>query len=70
MNKLINGLYMTLVLFVINCDCLSLQDEIKSYADHGDVIDGFFKPYRKLGEGTYGLVWKGIQRSIHLKENY
>lgn len=50
-----------LLLFVIdyNCNLLQIEDELSAYANNGEIIDGFFKPVQKLGEGVYGQVWKG-----------
>lgn len=72
MHKFIKWTCITLVLFVVHCNCRTffrkkpraptLEEKIKSFTDKNDKIDGFFKPKgdKQLGTGSYGLVWKGI----------
>lgn len=72
MDKLINSMpiaCMGLLLFIVYCNCITILDKIQAsaisnkiqvYADHGDIIDGLFKPERMLGEGGFADVWKGI----------
>lgn len=63
--KLIKRMCMSIGLLLLavhcNCDFTQMYDEIKEHADKDDIIDGFFKPEldKMLGNGTYGLVWKG-----------
>lgn len=61
MEKLIKwtSISIILILFRAYCNCIKFEQEIKAYADDGDVIDGFFRPDHKVGQGSYGLVWKG-----------
>lgn len=67
MYNIIKWLYGGILLFIFaahyTCKVkhLEIVNEIKSYADNGSVIDGFFKPDRMLGEGYCGSVWKGIK---------
>lgn len=48
-----------LLLFVFHCNC-DLESDIQSFANNHSIIDDIFRPDRKLGRGTFGIVFKGI----------
>lgn len=59
-----------LLLLIVYCNCKGLDTTLRKYANRGEIVDDLFKPDQKLGEGSFGYVWKGKLIIISFQVNF